>query len=92
MGRLGAFRCGIGLLIPSQVGPWTIDVYRCAETTGEQITLGLVERHLDELRSHQPDCQCGLCTAAHAARPSGVFYVASRWAGGIAATRRRAVR
>ena len=40
-----------------------VDVYRRAETTGEKVTLGFVERHLDELRSHPPDCLCGLCTA-----------------------------
>jgi hypothetical protein len=62
-----------------------IDVYQYAEMTGERITLGLVERRLDELRSHDPDCGCGLCAAAHAARAQGVYYVAHRWAGGIAA-------
>jgi hypothetical protein len=30
-----------------------IDVYRHAEETGPQITLGFVERRLDELRSHE---------------------------------------
>jgi hypothetical protein len=69
-----------------------IDVYSRAESSGQPITLGIVERHLDELRGHQPDCPCGLCAAAHAARASGVFYVANRWAAGIAATRRRAAR
>jgi hypothetical protein len=69
-----------------------IDCYAYAETTGQPVTLGLVERRLDELRSHDPDCGCGLCAAAHAARAQGVYYVARRWAGGIAATRRRAVR
>jgi hypothetical protein len=67
-----------------------IDCYRHAEETGERITLGFVERHLDELRSHDPACGCGLCAAAHAVRASGVYYVAHRWAGGIAATKRRA--
>jgi hypothetical protein len=40
-----------------------IDVYSHAEATGQPVTLGLVERRLDELRSHDPDCGCGLCTA-----------------------------
>lgn len=69
-----------------------IDVYSHAEATGQSVTLGLVERRLDELRSHDPACGCGLCTAAHAARAAGVYYVAKSWAGGIAATRRRAAR
>ncbi len=41
-----------------------IDVFQRAEATGQPITLGLVERRLDELRSHEPECACGLCTAA----------------------------
>ena len=69
-----------------------IGVYRQAEATGEPITLGMVERRLDELRGHDPSCTCGLCTAAAAARASGVWYVVRGWAGGIAATRRRAGR
>jgi hypothetical protein len=42
-----------------------IDVFQRAEATGQPITLGLVERRLDELRSHEPECACGLCTAAN---------------------------
>jgi hypothetical protein len=57
-----------------------IEVHLRADATGRPITLGLVERHLDELRNHQPDCGCGLCAPAHAARGSGVFYVVQRWA------------
>jgi hypothetical protein len=33
-----------------------IDIYRHAEETGEQITLGTVERRLSELLSHEPGC------------------------------------
>lgn len=51
-----------------------IDVYRRAQQTGEPITLGTVERHIDELLSHPPDCPCGLCTAAASVRPWGVWY------------------
>ena len=69
-----------------------IDVFQRAEATGQPITLGLVERRLDELRSHEPECACGLCTAASEMRASRVFYVARGWAGGVAATRRRATR
>jgi hypothetical protein len=56
-----------------------IDCYTYAETTGQPIALGLVERRLDELRSHDPDCGCGLCATAHAARAQGVYYVPKRW-------------
>jgi hypothetical protein len=69
-----------------------IDVYQHAESTGQPITLSLVERRLEELRSHEPECPCGLCTAAAAAGAPAVLYVARRWASGIAATRRRAAR
>ena len=69
-----------------------IAVFEYAEETGEPVTLGLVKRRLDELRSHQPDCGCGLCAAAHAVRAPGVWWVLKRWSGGIAATRRRAAR
>ena len=64
-----------------------IDVFQRAEATGQPITLGLVERRLDELRSHEPECACGLCTAASEMRASRAFYVARGWAGGVAATR-----
>ena len=36
-----------------------IDVYRLAQRTGEQLTLGLVERRLSELLSHEAGCRCG---------------------------------
>ncbi len=45
-----------------------IDVYQHAEQTGQPITLGLVEQRLSELLSHEPECPCGLCTAAAAVR------------------------
>jgi hypothetical protein len=68
-----------------------IDVYRYAQQTGQPLTLGLVERRIDELLSHPPDCACG-CAAAVNVRPVGVWYVVRGWAGGIAATRRRAAK
>jgi hypothetical protein len=70
-----------------------IDIYRRAEESGEEITLGFVERRLDELRGHDTSCACGLRAAAAAVvRAQGVWYVVRGWAGGIAATRRRARR
>ena len=69
-----------------------IDVYQHAEATGQPITLALVERSLEELGSHEPECPRGLCTAAAGVGASGVLWVVRRWAGGIAATRRRAAR
>lgn len=67
-----------------------LDAYRHAEETRQQITLGLVERRLDELRAHEPSCECGLCTAAASVAAVSVWGLARGWAGGIAATRRRA--
>jgi hypothetical protein len=69
-----------------------IDVYRHAEETGQPITLGLVERRLDELRGHPQGCECGLCTAAASVGAGGVWWVVRGWAGGIAGTRRRSAR
>jgi hypothetical protein len=69
-----------------------IDVFQHAESLGEPITLNLVERRLDELRGHEPGCACGLCTAAAGVGAPSVLYVVRRWAGGIAASRRRAMR
>jgi len=69
-----------------------IDVYQRAQSTGQQLTLGLVEHRLDELRGHDPSCGCGLCVPAATARANGVWWVVRGWAGGIAATRRRAAR
>jgi hypothetical protein len=48
-----------------------IDVYEHAARRGETLTLGVVERHLAELRGHQRDCLCGLCTAAENVRAYG---------------------
>ncbi len=69
-----------------------IDIFRRAQASGEPITLGTVERRLAELLAHEPDCPCGLCTAAAKVRAYGVYRVVAAWAGGVAATRRRAVR
>jgi hypothetical protein len=69
-----------------------IDVYRFAQDAGKPLTLGLVEGRLDELRAHDPSCECGLCAAAATARAQGVWWVVRGWAGGIAATKRRARR
>ena len=69
-----------------------IHCYTHAQETGQPVTLGLVEQRLTELLSHAPDCPCELCTAAAQVRAYSVYLVASMWAGGIAATRRRATR
>ena len=50
-----------------------IAVFEHAQRTGERITLGVVERYLDEFRSHEPSCECGLCAAASRVRASGVW-------------------
>jgi hypothetical protein len=50
----------------------------------------MAERLLDKLRVHEPPCACGLCTGAAAVRTGGLWHVVRGWAGGIAATRRRA--
>jgi hypothetical protein len=68
-----------------------IDVYQHTRATAEPLNLGTVERRLDELRSHEPSCACGLCEAADRVKASGVWYVVRGWAGGIAATRRRTI-
>jgi hypothetical protein len=69
-----------------------IDVFQHAQATGQPVTLGLVERRLTELASHEPECGCGLCSAARSVKAYSVYRVAAAWAGGIAATRRRASR
>jgi hypothetical protein len=68
-----------------------IDIYRRAEESGEEVTLGTVERRLSELLAHEPGC-CGLCTAAASVRPQGVWWTLRGWVGGVNATRRRARR
>lgn len=69
-----------------------VDVFTRAEHTGQPVTLGLVERRLEELRAHPAGCRCGLCDAAASVRPAGVLRVVLGWSAGIAATRRRAAR
>jgi hypothetical protein len=68
-----------------------IDIYRRAEESGEEISLGTVERRLSELLAHEPGC-CGPCTAAASVRPQGVWWVVRAWVGRVNATRRRARR
>jgi hypothetical protein len=67
-----------------------IDVFRCAEETGQPATLGLVESRLAELAAHEPACKCGLCAPASIVKP--LYWIASRWQNSITATRRRGAR
>lgn len=69
-----------------------IDVFTRAQATGERITLATVERRLDELLSHEPGCECGLCAAAAGVKPWYVYRVVAGWAGIAASTRHRAMR
>ena len=63
-----------------------LNVFNRADRTGETITRGMVEARLDELRSHRPACQCGLCGCAAKASADQVYRTARGWQRAIAAT------
>jgi hypothetical protein len=69
-----------------------ISLFSHAEETGQPITLGLAEKWLSGLLSHDAGCGCGLCEPARRAGPFGVYRVASAWERSMAATKRRARR
>jgi hypothetical protein len=57
-----------------------LDVFARAESAGEQITLAMCERRLEELRSHPPTCRCAHnCADAAKAKPHNVYAAVARW-------------
>ena len=54
-----------------------LDVFQHADATGERLTLGTVERRLAELRSHPPDCECGVGRVADRVTARGVHWIAA---------------
>jgi hypothetical protein len=64
--------------------PWLSACFVTPRTPANQSTLGLAEKWLSGLLSHESDCACGLCEPARRVRPFGVYRVASAWAGGSA--------
>ena len=69
-----------------------VGVFNAAKVTGEPVTMALVRRVVDDLRTHPPGCGCGHCEGAAIARDEEVWRIASAWQKAIAATRRRAAR
>jgi hypothetical protein len=69
-----------------------IEVYQHADQAGQQVTLAMVERRLEELLAHAPGCGCRLCEAAAKVRVGHVYQIAAAWQRATAATRRRARR
>jgi hypothetical protein len=56
-----------------------IDVYHLAESTGQRITVGMVESWLEELLGHESGCStCGLGAAAARVPPASVWHIVSR--------------
>ena len=61
-------------------------------TGARQITLGDVEHHLRQLRSHSPECRCGRCQAAAIVRADRVLMIVRAWQRQQRATRVRGMR
>ena len=40
------------------------EIYRQCECSGQPVTMSVINRALNQLRSHRPACKCGLCEAA----------------------------
>ena len=70
----------------------TADVFTVAEQTRQRITFGDAERHLAQLASHPPDCDCGRCGLAPRVTAQRVYAIASGWQRRVRATRVRALR
>jgi len=69
------------------------EVFRQAESSGQLVSMALINRAVEQLRSHRSSCRCGLCgeTAAKA-RADRVFRTASVWQRSVTATRARMTR
>ncbi len=68
------------------------DLFTAAEQTHARITFGDVERHLAQLASHPPDCDCGRCGLAPRVTAQRVYAIASGWQRQVRAARVRALR
>jgi hypothetical protein len=77
-----------------------LEIFRQCESSGQPLTMPMIERALHQLRAHRHDCGCGLCAAAAQASADAVYQVATMWQQGrwprpwtrTAVTRRRAMR
>ena len=68
------------------------NVVNLAEQNRYRITFGDVERHLAQLASHPPDCDCGRCGLAPRVTAQRVYAIASGWQRQVRAARVRALR
>jgi hypothetical protein len=69
-----------------------VEIFRQAESSGQLVTMSVIERALERLRAHRASCKCGLCEAAAKVAADRVYRVAASWQAQIAVTRRRATR
>jgi hypothetical protein len=68
-------------------------VFRQAESSGQLVSMNMINRVLEQLQGHRPSCKCGLCGEMVAkAKADRVFRTASVWQRSVLATRARAMR
>jgi hypothetical protein len=78
----------IGLRAADAVEAIAVEVFRQCEWSGQPVSMRVITRVLDQLRSHRSACRCGLCgETALKARPDRVYRTASIWQRSVAATR-----
>src|SRR6476620_2526983 len=61
-----------------------LDIFEIACRTGESVTRRMVDRELERLSSHPPDCRCSEpCGLAREVSPSRTFWTARTWQNSI---------
>src|SRR6476469_10222413 len=66
-----------------------VEVFRQAESSGQLVTMSMINRAVEQLQGHRPSCRCGLCEAAAKVAADRVYHVAASWQAQIAVTQRR---
>ena len=70
-----------------------VEIFRQAESSGQPVTMSMINRAVEQLQRHRPSCRCGLCGDVVAkARPDRVFVQARVWQRSVSATRARMTR
>jgi len=63
-----------------------VEIFRQCECSGQPVSMPLINRVLEQLRSHRPSCRCGLCEAAAKVKADRVYRTAQVWHRSVNAT------
>jgi uncharacterized protein GlcG (DUF336 family) len=74
-------------------GAIAAEVVQQCECSGQPVSMGVINRVLEQLQRHGSGCSCGLCgETAEKAKAAAVFRTASVWQRQLLGTRARATR